>query len=277
MSRIFKVKTSKRVDMNDFIKQLFNQHKFLQSINRSPTCYFYEEGYSTRGIDVTEEANGYEVRMTTLSNANDYLLCNTIIWLLHTLTGGTVFNEDDKELYAGKVFSDKDIADNLDADISILKALLNRDPHKEPDIVIYGPVRPFHFGRKMRDKVNALTGDKYAVAYKLSNMLLRCQFPPAEFEQGSNLLEVTNKDDTKYLLQIFRNSKNMLLENVKRIILSIDEEESGIYIEPKVLVQFLPESWELVDEYTVLAKQLPQNLWKSYYESMRPFHTPLKG
>jgi hypothetical protein len=48
-----------------------------------------------------------------------------------------------------------------------------------------------------------LEGDKQDVTYQFSKMMLHCQYPPEEFEQGSSFLQIINNDNSTALLQIF--------------------------------------------------------------------------
>ena len=270
MSRTFKAITNNKIDWQLFLQSLCKYQDDVQGVDKNPTYYFYNNNYSARGVDVTEEEDGYEIRTTSCSNAADYLLANNIASAIKEMTDAVFVNEEEQELFIGTLFYDLAIAENTYGDVKILKGLLTHTK----DVVLYGPNRPFHIQREFARRINELSGDNHAIAYKFSQMMLRCQYPPEEFGVGKNLIAIEGKNGDKYIVQCFFNTQNMVLENVKAIGLG-SEGQDNLYIEPKHLVQFLPDGWELLDEFTIAAKVLPAPYWQVWYQSMIPFGTTL--
>lgn len=264
MSHTYKITTDKRIDIAEFVDELRSSRRPTYYIDKSPTYHIFDHGQSTRGVEVTEINEGYEIRMTFLSNVADYLLCNQIVYILCSKLQGTLANEYGTEFYIGTLFYDGNIQERIDEEVSTLFSLLN-DNRK---IEIFGPIREFTFGEKIRKKVLALQGDKYGIAYKLSNIILSCQYPPENFIPFSNFLRVSSENDESYYIQVLTNSKDMVIEKVKQYAITTEEGES-IYLIPEQLFTILPNEWKLVDDCTILAKQLNSADWLKFIEAAK--------
>lgn len=264
MSHTYKVTTSQRIDIADLISELRQKRIAAYANDRSPTYQIFEEGYSTRGVEITEENDGYEIRMTVLANSNDYLLCNQIAFILCNNLSGTLTDEEGNEKYIGTLFYDLDISDKIHSDVKTTFALL-REGH---NIDIFGPIREFSFGERTRKKALALQGDKHAIAYKLSKMILACQYPPENFIRFSNLLKVTDQEGEEYYVQVLTNSRDMVIEKVKEYAVASDTEEK-LFLKPEQLISILPDEWELLDDYTILANQLKEEKWKKFVDDAK--------
>ncbi|MBS1578641.1 MAG: hypothetical protein JST29_03230 [Bacteroidetes bacterium] len=262
MSRTYKIITNQRIDISNLIDELRKRRIAAYAIDRAPTYLIFEDNFSARGIDLTEEDYGYEIRMTFLSNSNDYLLCNAIAVILCRNLNATLKNENGNEKYIGTLFYDLDISEAINSDINVLFALLNEG---KKDITIYGPIREFTFGSKTIEKVLAFQGDKHAIAYKLSKLILACQYPPKNFTPFSNFLRIGNNDDEAYYVQVLSNKKDMVIEKVAQYAISTDSEKT-IIIEAKELASIIPNEWEVLDDYIILAKQIEQPKWEQFIE-----------
>lgn len=264
MSHTYTVTTNKRIDIADLISELRQKRIAAYAIDRSPTYQIFEDRYSTRGVEITEEDYGYEIRMTVLANSNDYLLCNQIAFILCNNLNGTLTDEEGNEKFIGTLFYDLDISERINSDIETTFALL-REGH---NIDIFGPIREFSFGERTRKKALELQGDKHAIAYKLSKMILACQYPPENFIPFSNLLKVRDQEGEEYYVQVLTNSKDMVIEKVKEYAVASDTDEK-IFLKPEQLISILPDEWELLDDYTILAKQLDEENWQKFAENAK--------
>jgi hypothetical protein len=90
-----------------------------------------------------------------------------------------------------------------------------------------------------------------------------------EFEAFTNLMQITRKDGEVVLVQNYFNTQSMIIEKVHTVSFVLNDRT--IYLNPKHLIQFLPDSWWLLDEYTIAAKQLPNEVWAAFFYSMIPF------
>lgn len=265
MSHTYKITTDQRIDIVNLIDELRKKRIAAYAIDRSPTHLIFEDGFSTRGVDVTEENYGYEIRMTFLSNANDYLLCNEIAFILCNNLNGTLTDEEDNQKYIGRLFYDLDIREGINSDIDVLFALLKSG---KKDITIFGPIREFIFGTKTIEKVLALQGDKHAIAYKLSKLIIASQYPPENFIPFSNFLRIGDNDDEAFYVQVLTNSKDMVVEKVKQYAISTEGNEP-IVIDAKELNSIAPTEWELLDDQTMLAKQIDETKWAQFIEKAK--------
>lgn len=256
MSHTFKIKTSKRIKIEELVDELRIKRIGAYVIDRSPTFHIFENFYSTRGVDVTEESYGYEIRITFLANSNDYLLCNQIVYILCDNLNGKLIDEKGNEKYIGKLFYDLDISNNTNSDIETLFALLREGKN----IDIFGPVREFSFGKRTKQRVLALQGDKHAIAYKLSKMILACQYPPENFVPFSNLLKINGNSNNEYYVQVLNNTNDIVIEKVQEYVIILGLEDNLI-LNSEELISILPDDWELLDEYTILAKKISEEKW----------------
>lgn len=263
MSHTYKIVTSQRMNIEEVIDELRSRRSPAFYNDRSPTYQVFEMGLSARGVEISEEDYGYEIRMVTLCNANDYLLCNTIaFYLCYRLKAGLTDEYGNEKNYR-KLFYDKDICEIMSSDIKVLFSLLREGN----SIDIFGPVREFSFGKRTAAKVLALQGDEHAVAYKLSKMITACQYPPENFAAFKNLLQVSSEDEN-FLVQVITNMGDMVIEKVKQYaIAAVDEEQ--ILLTPQQLHSIVPEEWCFVDEYTILAGKLQAEQWKDFLEKAK--------
>lgn len=267
MSISIKAITNNKFDWNDFFQELRNSQPIadIRGIDRNPTYQFYANNYSTRGVEVTEEDFGYEIRLTSCCNFRDYLLANTIALKIRQDTNAKFYNENNSEIYVGTIFYDGHILENTYNDVEVLQTLL-KDGN---EIGLYGTIREFTIGKTFSKKILELTGDKNAVAAKFSNLFLQSQYPSDEFAAFSNLMQINKKGGEDILVQTFFNTQSMIIEKVKTVIFGLNGKT--IYLNPQQLVQFIPSSWQLLDEYTIAAKQLSDTEWANYFNSMIPF------
>lgn len=267
MSITIKAITSSKLDWNSFFQELRNKdlREDIRCINREPTYQFYSHPYSTRGVELTEEQDGYEIRMTAGCNAADYLLANTIARKLKKDTNANFFDEDEREIYVGILFYDGTIAEKTYGDVEIIQSLIP----KHQEITLFGTIREFNIGKVFGKKIMDLSGDNHAMAYKFSKLFLNAQYPSDEFAAFANIMKVTRKDGEEVLVQIFSNAQSMIIEKVHTVQFVLNDKT--LYLNPKHLIQFLPDSWQMLDEYTIAAKQLSDEEWGAFFYSMLPF------
>lgn len=106
MSKTIQIQTRSNVDFEKLYDFLWESDKSVVGIGRSPNLvYFYSKGYSTRGIDVSREDTGYEIRLTILTNHADYKLANRVALFFRLNTPDAVIRLDDKVVETVNVFS----------------------------------------------------------------------------------------------------------------------------------------------------------------------------
>src|SRR5690606_20073469 len=105
MSKTIQIQTRSNIDFEKLYDFLWKSDKSVVGIGRSQDIvYFYSKGYSTRGIDVSREDTGYELRLTTLANPADYKLANSVVLFFRINTPDAVIRLDDKVVETVHVF-----------------------------------------------------------------------------------------------------------------------------------------------------------------------------
>lgn len=95
--------------------------------------YFWIDGESTRGIDITLEQNFIEVRNTILSNKHDYNLTNKIVAEILSLTDGIILDKDEEEVGDIIIFPSDRITELEVQDCETIQVL----SREHEDITIY--------------------------------------------------------------------------------------------------------------------------------------------
>ena len=266
MSHTYKFITKEKVDVLSVVEELRKKRSEAYVIDRAPTYLIFQYGASARGIEITEEEEGYEIRMTFLSNTNDYLLCNDIVFILCEKWSGVIIDEEGDERFIGTLFYDYDISERISSEINVIKALINEG---EDNLSIFGPIREFTLGPKIIEKFMSLKGDNYAIAFQLNKMVLNCQYPPEDYQPHSNFLQSFYDDGKPYYVQLLTNQKDIVVEKEDRY--AIWTPETPILIEANELAPIIPSEWVLLDDYTMLAKPIALSSWDEFVERARLF------
>ena len=116
--------------------------------------YFWIDGKSTRGFDITLEQGYIEVRNTVLSNKHDYNLTNKIVEEVVTLTDGIIINEDEEQVYQQPIFDNARITQTEIRDCEIIQTL----SREKEEITIFGPNRKVYFGKGLYEQFKNLNG-----------------------------------------------------------------------------------------------------------------------
>ena len=173
--------------------------------------YFWIEGKSTRGFDITIEPNFIEVRNMVLSNRFDYELTNKIVAEILTQTDGVVINEEDKIAYP-PLFDNKTIVEAEIHDCEIIHTL-----SKGNEIAIDGAVRKVHFGKRLYKEFESLKGEQ--LKNKMFDLILKVNYQIPNFEAG-NIMQVTSPDDDEVkIMKLLTNSVNCIVGKYDNVLL----------------------------------------------------------
>ncbi len=167
MSHTFTVKTSKPFPLIEVVNEMAELSTYRPMAGRfhHPTYYFYNFS-SFRGVDVTQEHDGIEVRMTVLSNHHDISMGGHMLHLIARLTGGAIFNGDDKECYP--YFYDGNIYDYINDDLAVVQALLNQS---EEEVTLFGPFGEYPLRQPEVMAILSGPGDTHSKMYRLEKLL----------------------------------------------------------------------------------------------------------
>jgi hypothetical protein len=232
---------------------------------RSETlCYFWIDGASTRGVDVSlEEENWIELRNTGFSSKEDYVLTNEL--------ANSICN-----LYEGKLYVDNEDFDEDVDDIS-LQYLPKEHPLFAPDemesmplndtavvramimqlkqtITLFCPIRKVHFGTETLSKLSDKSDEELTMI--LQQIILYVNYQIPDYEYG-NVLE-TGEGEDKKTLKLLANLSDCIIDKYDFILFQKNDDKI-IAITNDTLNTILPKSWERVDEYTIVAPILPEN------------------
>ena len=218
------------------------------------TFYYWINGKSTRGFEITLEQEAVEVRNMVLSNRYDYELTNKIVAEIIALTDGRILNEEEQETVL-PIWDNNKIAETEIHDCEITLSL-----SKEHKVSICGPIRNVHFGKRMYKKFKSLKGEH--LKDKMFDLILYVNYQIPNFESG-NIMMVgkpnSNEDPKK--MKVLSCGSNYIIDKYDYILLYVSEGQNPIIITNDILNSILPHSWELVDDYTVVAPMIEQNEW----------------
>lgn len=134
MSRTYKIHTSQSLPLVAMIGKMTVLQMFRHLYGRfcHPTYYCYNFS-SLRGVDVTADDGFIEIRTTVLSNHHDHQMAGFMIKHLSELTGGTITNDEDEEVFP--YFADGNIYDWIEKDLDAVYSFLQQ----EEELSIFGP------------------------------------------------------------------------------------------------------------------------------------------
>lgn len=253
MSLIHHIVYKRALDHSSLDKYVSTIEGAIYENRGEDTLYFWVDGKSTRGFDLTFEDGYIEVRNTILSNKHDYDLTNKIVTKILFLTDGFVFDEDEEIVSKLPFFDSDQITETEIRDCEIIQ-LLSRD---NKEITIYGPIRKIYFGTRTYKQLKIYKGKE--LKDKMFDIILNVNYQIPNFGYG-NIMEVGNSDDDKKIMKLLTNKVNTIVDKYDYILLEkIDEQP--IIITNEILISMLPSDWTLVDEFTVIAPIISQNEW----------------
>lgn len=225
--------------------------------------YFWINGKSTRGFDITLEQDYIEVRNTILSNKHDYDLTNKIVAEIVALTDGIILNEDEEQISNFPIFGKDRITEAEIHDCETIQVL----SREHEDIAIYGPVRKVHFGKRLHEQFKGFKGEQ--LRDKMFDLILTVNYQIPNFEYG-NIMQVGNSEDDMKIMKLLTNETDNIIDKYDYILLHTSEEQP-IMITNDILNTMLPSNWKLVDEYTVVAPMIDENEWNKLLTNAKKF------
>lgn len=263
MSIIHNIKYKRPLDISKIEKFVSTIEGAVCENRGKDFFYFWIDGKSCKGFDITLEQGYIEVRNTALSNKYDYNLTNKIVSEILTLTNGTIFNEDEEPVFNFPIFDDERINKTEISDCEVIKVL----SREHEDIAIYGPVRKVHFGNRLYEQFKELKGKE--LKDSIFNVILTVNYKIPNFGYG-NTMQAGNSKDDKKIIKLLTNKANCIIDKYDYIMFqNIDEQP--IVISNKILNTMLPSNWELVDEFTVVAPMTNDNEWNMLLMNAKKF------
>lgn len=263
MSVIHNILTKKPLDLsrlNDFVSSI---DKTVIEDRGEGTYYFWTEGRSTRGFDITIDRDVIEIRNTILSNRCDYELTNQVVEKILNLTDGLILDEGEEQVSNLPVFDDNRISEAEIHDCETIQ-LLSKE---HEDIAIYGPIRKVHFGKRLHESFKNLKGEK--LRDKMFDIILSVNYQIPDFEYG-NIMQVGNNEDDKKIMKLLTNKTDYIIDKYDYILLNTSDEKP-IMITNEILNKMLPSNWTLVDEFTVVAPITSESEWEKLLSTAKQY------
>lgn len=265
MSILHYIKTKDRINFDILRKVIERTVADVKYEQRSETlCYFWIDEASTRGVDVSLEAeNWIELRNTGFSNKEDYVLTNELANSICNWYDGHLYCEnedydednDDASLeYLPKkhpLFTTDDMESIPLNDTEVVSAMARQ---LQQTITLFCPIRKVHFGPELLGKLSDKSNEELTIL--LHKIILYVNYQIPNYEYG-NVLEM-GEDEDKKTLKLLANQSNCIIDKYDFILFQ-KEEDKIIAITNDTLNTILPKSWQRVDEYTIVAPILPED------------------
>lgn len=263
MSLIHNILTRKPLntsELNDFVSTIDN----ATFEERGEGIYYYWiDGKSTRGFDITIEGNAIEVRNTILSNKPDYDLTNKVVEKILKLTDGLILNEHEEQIETLPLFDDEKIFDLELNDCQIIQTLTG----EKKDIAIFGPTRKVHFGKRLYETFKQYSGKE--LCNVIFDIILTVCYRIPDFSYG-NIMQVGNNEDDKQTIRLLTNETDCIVDKYDYILLNTSDEKL-IMITNEILNKMLPSNWKLVDEFTIVAPITSQAEWEKLIRNAKQY------
>ena len=160
MSESVNIITKKELEPDDIFDELDEAGEDICVVSDEwPYLRFGTYEKSLRGVEITKEEKGYEIRVCSFSTFDDYRLFRETIDIVKKMTRGKV--EYDCEVVKGfdsyELFSDNWIDKQVESGVDAVRILSN---HEGKPVTMYGMFAPFCFGRRMLEHFGLDDGHK---------------------------------------------------------------------------------------------------------------------
>jgi hypothetical protein len=254
MSQTIEIHTKQTIEGNDLFHFLQDRLENVKGMQKSEEgLYFYVENESLRGVDFWKETYGYELRITILSNAADYEVAKWILsYCINFVADAKFYFEEELIKKQNIVFLVDD--NSFIEDAQLVKTLVT---HHQETITFFGPKEEFYIGSNVLQKVES-TNDGWEE--RLEQLLLKVQYhlPPSENDE----VMATNNEarEERKILKLVNRNVTYILKKYDYLIFrkdgNVTSMENMVFVTNEDLNQNLPETWELIDEYTITAPAL---------------------
>lgn len=269
MSKTIEIHTKQTINGNDLFHFLQDRLENVNGIQKSEEgFYFFKEEESLRGIDFWKETYGYELRTTILSNTADYELAKWVLVYCINFVEDAKFYVDEEFIKKENVISLLE-SNSFTDDAKLIKTLT--ELHQEA-ITFFGPKGEFYVGTKVLEKIEST---RNGWEDRLEQLLLKVQYhlPPSE---SDTVMESKNdSNDERKVLKLVNRNVTYILKKYDYLIFTKDSNinsmENMVFVTNDVLNQNLPNSWELIDEYTIAAPALSNEDYDALVSNLLEF------
>lgn len=262
MSKLIYLKANKSLDIDLLANSVAAVVPNLRGEKRSETLFFFWiEGASARGIDVSFESEQLiEFRNTICSNEADYHLTNQLVELAQYLFGGELKNEASELVYL-PIYTAEQIVKDMQSDAEMVQAMIAM---QNKTLTLYGPQRKIHIGPRCLETLQQ--GDHLATA--LNALILKVNYTAPEVTYGNEM--ETTLDGQQVVLKLVSNQAPCVLDKYDYVL--FEDEDVYIVLKPDDLIRILPETWSLLDEYTLYAPVLKDSDFEALKQAARTYN-----
>ncbi len=260
MSILHYIKISKPLDFDLLCQTIEAKVSHVAYEQRAENlCYFWIHGASTRGVDLTiEEPLWLELRNTACANHADYELTNQLAETICNLCHGQVYKDNDdydEELEDASeeyletpmpLFDEAQMHNKFLSDAKLIRTLVN---HSGDPMTLFGPIREVNIGRYLLEKMSRHQPDEQ-FSENLHRKILEINYHLPDYEYG-NLLQSNGDSENPKILKLITNLTPCIIKKYDFIL--FEKNEKLIAITNDHLNTILPQDWQLVDEYTIVA------------------------
>lgn len=263
MSVTHRIKCYQPVYTSDLENFLAQNNEISGEHRGGGVYYFYEWGKSSRGMDITILNENVEVRNTVLSNRADYELTNKLVYHLLLSTSGLLFTQEGEHIKSMIPFSDESINELIQRDGELIQQM----SREHEDIALDGPIRKVHFGKRTHKQLSRYS--KQQLPEKMLQLILHVNYGLPPFEYG-NIMQFSKDGTRPKTAKVLTNKTDCIIDKYDCLLL-INGKRNPVVITNEILNTILPDTWQLVDEFTVVAPILKQGHWKKLLEKAREF------
>lgn len=277
MSENYYIKTKRKFNFQELIEVTYENEDMLHEQRAENLVYYWVEGASARGVDLTmESSNWIEIRNTACSNSVDYQLTNYLADLICEIFNGEIykdnddFEEDDDSsqeylLIEAPLYTKVQMLNNPIRDFNIVKTIVQ---HQKQTITLFGPHSSLYIGS---DVIHSL-GDKTdeEVANALEGLMLYLNYHLSQYEYG-NIMKMGEGEDQK-TLKLLTNTSDIMIDQYDYILLKEKDSEDIVAITNKDLNQILPKNWKRIDEYHIVAPILEDEDFENLIEDAQQYN-----
>lgn len=259
MSKLIYLKANKSLDIDLLANSVAAVVPNLRAEKRGETLFFFWiEGSSARGIDVSFESEQLiEFRNTICSNEADYHLTNQLVELAQYLFGGELKNEASEPVYL-PIYTAEQIVKDMQSDAEMVQAMIAM---KNNTLTLYGPQRKIHIGPRCMESLKQAA----QLATALNALILKVNYTAPEVTYGNEM--ETTLDGQQVVLKLVSNEAPCVLDKYDYVL--FEDEDVYIVLKPDDLIRILPETWSLLDEYTIYAPVLNDSDFEALKQAAR--------
>ena len=264
MSRTYTIKTDIKINLKDIFENLVKEYSNLSAEKREENyVYFYLNGMSSRGVDVSIEDIGYEIRNTVMSNKADLMLAHRIIMYLMVKTKSMAYNEDDEIIEPNYLLNKDNFENGFKDDLKTIFIFIEGTGET---IEFPGPTRSVFIGKTILNKYSNYKNNINFVSENIENLFLKVLYNLPDYTEG-NLMGADSKEGKMIKIKIVTHDDCYIIQNYDYIIVSNEDEtnkDEMVMVNIQNIRKVLPPKWEINDEITLVAPKLTLENWKHF-------------